>query len=66
MGRCYLCGKPATKVVVRQGTGEERKETIHRNEEGFAFVGLIKREVCDEHLKEAQKVYPEISNEEPS
>jgi hypothetical protein len=60
--RCHWnnCTNEATKTVYRPTTDEEREASMHSNEKGIGWVAFVEREVCDEHLKEAQKQYPYI------
>jgi hypothetical protein len=68
MGQCHWkdCTNPATKVVYRMTTDEEREQSTHRSEKGIGWTAMLEREVCDEHLEEAQKIYPHTANKEPS
>lgn len=67
MGQCHWenCDKPATKVIYRQTTEEEREQSMHRNEKGIGWTAALEREICDEHLEAAQKEFPLIANKEP-
>jgi hypothetical protein len=47
-------------------TDEEREQSTHRSEKGIGWTAMLEREVCDEHLEEAQKIYPHTANKEPS
>jgi hypothetical protein len=59
------CTNQATKVVYRMATEEEQKEGTTSNQRGMRIPALFETNVCDEHLEEAQKVYPHIANKEP-
>ncbi len=59
------CPNEATKVVYRMTTEEERIASQVVTDYGSTWTGLLETSVCDDHLEEAQKVYPEIANKEP-
>jgi len=46
-------------------TEEERIASQVVTDYGSTWTGLLETSVCDDHLEEAQKVYPEIANKEP-
>jgi hypothetical protein len=66
MTKCYFheCPNDAEKVVSRPTTEEERNM---RKEDGrLVWEFRLKISVCNDHLEEALKEYPDILNEEPS
>ena len=59
------CPNQATKVVYRMTSEKERKASEVVTDYGSSWTGLLETNVCDYHLEEAQKTYPEIANKEP-
>jgi len=60
------CTNEATKVVYRMTTNEEKDASRRDPSINVSTrVEALETNVCDEHLEEAQKVYPLIANKEP-
>jgi hypothetical protein len=56
MNKCQWgeCTNHATKVVQRMATDREQREGSIMNERGVIVPMLVKKDVCDDHIKEAQ------------
>lgn len=59
------CPNDATKVVYRMATEEEQETGRVDTIRGARVPMFLETNVCDDHLEEAQKVYPLIANREP-
>lgn len=67
MAKCRWndCQNEATTVVYRLATDEEQEASEFFNGHRSTRTALLETIVCDEHLQEAQKIYPMIANKEP-
>lgn len=59
------CPNEATKVVYRMTTTEEQDASRVTTNYSSTWNALVETNVCDEHLEDAQKIYPLIANKEP-
>lgn len=59
------CPDDATKVVYRMATDEEREASHVSTDYGAKWTGGFETNVCDDHLEEAQEMYPLIADKEP-
>jgi hypothetical protein len=69
MGQCRWpdgsCPNQAKKVVYRMATAEELEASKVSTDYGSKWTQGFETNVCDDHLEEAQKVYPMIADKEP-
>lgn len=59
------CPNQATKVVYRMATEEEQEAGRVDTTRGTSIPMIVETNVCDDHLEEAQKIYPHLANKEP-